>query len=348
MNIQKALLLCSVAFIASGCASVKLRDHLVTLDQAYFSDQHTKREIASRDATPELVKAYRQITVLKASPAEGRQSSLSEADPDQPLPTYLANDPLIRKLIIAAYENLVEERGSSVEVTKGDLSGMTGMLKTKFVGTPETKAMAKSDSTKKIGKLIQQYLTSYYSDKDGYINREGTVFKRPEIKNSIGNDVITAFIAIILEGLFDGLLENPVYVDKGGGFQTSGGLEPSAHKYKYAKPQTIVERGKEGVDDLELKAIRYLCGLASDQSKALSGAAYRSFGGITLSFVIGGKFSFGDNDTLAKVLDTAFEVASKRIVEEGARRGFEKLTVPYPGVSRFGDSQAEILLREIN
>ena len=336
MKVQKALLLCSVALIVGGCASVKLKDHLVTLDHGYFSDQHIKREIASIDASQELVKAYEQITAPTARTA-------------QPLPTYLANDPLIKKLIIAAYEALVKRRDSSVEVTRGDLSGTISMLKTKFAVTADANATAKSDSTKKVDKIIQQYLTAYYSDtKNGYINREGTVFKRPEIKNSIGNDVITAVVAIILEGLFDGLLGNPVYVDKDDKFQTSEGREPSAHKYKHAKPQTIVERGKEGIDDLELKAIRYLCGLAGDQSKTLSGAAYRSFGGMTLSLVIGGKFSFGDNDTLAKVLDTAFEVASKRIVEEGARRGFEQLTVNYLGVSSFGDSKAEILLREIN
>jgi hypothetical protein len=47
------------------------------------------------------------------------------------------------------------------------------------------------------------------------------------------------------------------------------------------------------------------------------------------------------DDTLAKILDTTFEVASKRIVEEVAYRGFKELLLTERG------GEAEALLKEI-
>jgi len=178
-----------------------------------------------------------------------------------------------------------------------------------------------------IHKIIKQYLITYYSDsKNGYVDREGAVYKRPEIKTSIGNDIITAVALIALEGVFDGILNVPVYKDASGKFQTAKGVEPTVHKLKFTNAEEIVSKGNDGITELELKAIRYLSGLASDQSKALSGLVVRAFGDLEIGFVIGGHFSFGDNDTLAKLLDTIFEVSSKRIVEAGAYKGFSKPT----------------------
>jgi len=101
-------------------------------------------------------------------------------------------------------------------------------------------------------------------------------------------------------------------------------LRPS--QLKYVGEETIVAEGQDGINVYELKAIRYLSSLAADQSRLVSGAAYRMFGNLEIGFVIGGDFSFGDNDTLAKVLDTTFVVSSKRIVEAAAYKGFKRPT----------------------
>ena len=350
MKPTQILLLCFVASLTVGCASVNVKENLLTLDQGYFSGKQPGSKaasITSNNAVP-LIQAYEQVTSPSSNLSKGTPQITATIEATEPLPSYMANEPLIQKIVIAAYEALIKKKDSVIEVSKGDISSMTRMLNENIITNSANPVVAKSDSTKKINKIIRQYLSTYYSDaKNGFVNREGAVFKRPEIKNSIGNDVITAVIAISMEGLFDGLLSTPVYVDDANKFQTSEGREPSVHRYKFAASEPIVSKGKEGIDELELKAIRYLSGLAGDQSKTLSGAAYRAFGGLEISFVIGGKFSFGDNDTLAKILDTTFEVASKRIVEEGAYRGFKKLTVSYQATSSEGGSKAELLLKEI-
>ena len=124
-------------------------------------------------------------------------------------------------------------------------------------------------------------------------------------------------------------LDVPVYVEGEGEnktYQTKGGREPSVHRLKRAGEETIVADGQDGIDKYELMAIRYLSSLAADQSRLVSGAVYRMFGGLEIGFLVGGDFSFGDNETLANVLDTTFEVSSKRIVEAAAYSGFKRRT----------------------
>lgn len=157
-------------------------------------------------------------------------------------------------------------------------------------------------------------------------------------------NLLTAVVAIVIEALFDCLLDTPVYVIDGA-YQTIKGREPSVCKYLQVGKEDIVNPGVPGIDRKELKLIRSLSGLAGDRSKILSGAVYRLFGGAEISFVIGGNFSFGDNETLAKILDTLFEVAAKRISEEIAYQGFLSVTVSgYPKKSTIGLSEAERLL----
>lgn len=148
---------------------------------------------------------------------------------------------------------------------------------------------------------------------------------------------------IALEGLFDGILEVSVYTDGDEQYQTAKGLEPTVHKLQFARTEKLVPDGTDGIDGLELKGIRYLSGLASDQSKVLSGLAIRAFGDLEIGFAVGGHFSFGDNDTLAKVLDTIFEVASKRIVEASAYDGFRKLTWADTETLAVGDDQSRAI-----
>jgi hypothetical protein len=340
MKPKQALLLFFVVPLASGCASVNVKGNLLTLDQGFFPPEQTISLASSSqgDSYRLLRQAYKQVTPTSSDSSGILQSNAAA----EPLPAYLANEPLVQKIVIAAYEALVDEGESVIEVSKGDISSMTLMLNENYGASAIRPAASQIDN------IIRQYLIAYYSDtENGFVNREGAIFKRPEIKNSIGNDVITAVVAISMEGLFDGLLSTPVYIDGANRYQTSEGHEPSAHRYTYAALETIVAEGEKGIDERELKAIRYLSGLAGDKSKTLAGAAFRAFGGLEISLVIGGKFSFGDNDTLAKILDTTFEVASKRIVEAGAYKGFKNLTVDYQGKSAKTCSLAEALLREI-
>ena len=348
MAFYKIVLLSCVTLLATGCVSVRLKENLVVLEQGYFLQNRGESNLVSEKSNinETLTQAYKQVT-LPTFKIAADSKSVKATEKAEPLPYYLAKEPLIQKIVIAAYEAIEESKDTVVEVSTNDIKSMISSLNEHFSPGTINRTNEYEDSQKKIYKIIRKYLNAYYSEKSGFVNREGVVFKRAEIKNSAGNDVSTAIIAISLEGLFDGLLSTPIYVDGTGKFQTNEGLEPSAHYYKYANPQKIVANGEAGIDTIELKAIRFLSGFAGDQSKTLSGAVYRAFGGLEISFVIGGKFSLGDNDTIAKMLDTSFEIASKRIVEESAYRGFSKLTVNYPFTISEGSSKAELLLKNI-
>lgn len=343
MKTKILVILCIFSVFSMGCASVNVKRNLVTLDEDFFSDDKDEIVISSSGENMKLEAAYRQVTNPALESTGGvkfTQKSLEAHNIENPLPSYLLNEPLIKKIVITAHEALVKKRTSELDITKDDISSMTRMLNHNFRAIRSdnlTKASVTAvDSTKETHKRLLSYLSAYYSGEKGFVNREGTVFKRPEIKYSIGNDVITAVVAISLECLLDSLVHTPVYIIEKGGetkFQTIGGAQPSFDVYETRdanKPAVyrtlLVEKGAPGIEARELKAIRFLSGLAGDQSKTISGAVYRAIGGLDIGFVLLGKFSFGDNDTLAKILDTAFEIASKRIVEEGAYRGFMKLS----------------------
>ena len=324
------LLPACLAWLLAGCATTGIKESLVTLDPAYFPDSPRSAVAMAAPANDRLRAAWRQVTAPDGGATDAR--ALAPGSEIPPLPSYLVAEPLVRKLVVAAHEAIVDRKRTTIELTRDDLAGLTRSLNETFTAANMDRAVTARDAQTAGHGILRKYFVAYYADHDhGFVNREGATYKRQEIKNRIGNDIITAVVAIALEAMFDSVLETTIYVDKNGKFQTADGLEPSAHRYQVAKTEAIVERGQPGIDDLELKAIRYLSGLAGDQSKTLSGAAYRAFGCVELSFVIGGKFSIGDNDTLAKVFDTVFEIASKRIVEETARQGFERMTLHYPG-----------------
>lgn len=319
MKIRNLLLAAIAVTSITGCGTVNIQNNLVTLEKGYFTTTVSKETQLFLDEKsqeyPSLIAAYNQI---HGSTPQGfvitRETKV--------LPEFMLNESLVKKIIDASYGSLIELRELSVDITKNDIESFVSMTVKNYGAESVTKDIA-SDTDE----IIKKYLITYYSDtKDGFIDREGAVYKRPEIKNSIGNDVITAVVQILLEGLFDGILDVPVYTDDKDKFQTEKGVEPTVHKLKFTKAEKLVTDGSSGIDKLELKAIRYLSGLASDQSKTLSGATIRAFGDLEIGFVVGGHFSIGDNDTLSKILDTVFEVSSKRIVEAGAYQGFKKLT----------------------
>jgi hypothetical protein len=73
---------------------------------------------------------------------------------------------------------------------------------------------------------------------------------------------------------------------------------------------------KVGITKEKLDTIRLLSGLAADASGACSDLITRTFGGIHIGIVLlGGKISIGDNDTLAKIVQTTADLVAKRTTE---------------------------------
>ncbi|MBN1125483.1 MAG: hypothetical protein JXA82_10780 [Sedimentisphaerales bacterium] len=315
MRLYKYTYILIVSAMLTGCSSsVKVNDNLVTLNRnAYFNGPLAKTGAEHNNIYKNLLIAYEEI----GNKGKGGNEILSPS---------MAKNPLIVKMITAAYEFSVPRVSSKIkprDISTKNIEEFTTLLRSHY-GAGLTKDAEDSD----VQEIIKYYLLAYYSDDKGFIDREGAVYKRPEIKNKIGNDVITTVVAIFLEALFDGTLKVPVFY--------TNPKEITSTAYRFIKDDKeleakgkIVEIGKEGIDKYELKAIRYLSGLAADQSKILSGAAVRLFGDLELGFVIGGHFSFGDNDTFAKIMDTIFEISSKRLAEAAAYELFYDLTLKY-------------------
>lgn len=149
-----------------------------------------------------------------------------------------------------------------------------------------------------VDEIIKSYFKLYYSNENGFVDRNGIKYSMPNITTSIGNNAITAIAKIVLEGIFDAILENPVYANSTcvtkdekkectNKYLTAGGEQPSASKLKYVETIEVTMNKDDDtpgfITEDNINTIQYLSGLAGDQSKILSGMLVREFGGFELS-----------------------------------------------------------------
>ena len=317
----------SAVFFLSNCASVSFDENMVTGTE-FFEDViasgHSLQQQELRDY-PRLRAAYAQITGRRA----GQDGWSVQSVEPRPLPHFFLEDAATCKIVRGAYLSVCENRPQKISMTAGDTKHMIRMIHRHFGASAHSENTSAKDKDLTTYRIIRRYLMAYYESDPGYIDRFGTVYKRPEIKGSIGNDVITAVVAVVVEGLLDSLLveetQMPAWYEK-------EEKKPTVVKLGLAKKGKLVEVGApDGIDKYELKAMNYLANLAGDQSKLASGAVIRVFGDLELGFVVGGNFSFGDNDTFAKVLETVFEVTSKRLAMELGYQAFQRFEYTLPG-----------------
>ena len=80
----------------------------------------------------------------------------------------------------------------------------------------------------------------------------------------------------------------------------------------------IIEKkpnAKKGVTEKELQFVHFASGLAADQSKHLAGFIVRSLGSMDAGMFVMGSFSIGNNETLAKIIETLMACNSRRFTE---------------------------------
>ena len=185
--------------------------------------------------------------------------------------------------------------------------------------------------------LFIGYFSSYYNG--NFVDRDGSGISKPKLGMMITNETITAFATAALEVTYDfavvtNNLKVPVVhagkiTDKDPGWQTAKNAAPTFATVLLSmqpEPQDIKpfieplsDGTGEGISKLKLCGIRLVSGLAGDASQSLSGAIIRLFGGAEVGpFVIFGKFSFGDNETMAKLIDTFVEITSRRLTAGAA------------------------------
>lgn len=191
--------------------------------------------------------------------------------------------------------------------------------------------------------LYTAYMIAYFNG--SFVDRNGGVYSKPKASLTITNETISSVVAIFLEALFDYSI-----IDGVGGKAPIVYIEdktstPSRAKWliKGDKAPTLVEvaiglkaydpsnpnipvmenvfedASKGGMDAKRLCIVRMLGGAAGDAAQPVTGVIVRAFGGANLGFSFGlgalGKVSFGDNETLAKLVDTVVENFSRRSTE---------------------------------
>ena len=82
--------------------------------------------------------------------------------------------------------------------------------------------------------------------------------------------------------------------------------------------------------------IRYSATQAADRSKDLSGLIFRSFGAIHAGQFVYGSWAIGNNDTVAKIVETSLSCFSGRLTEYALTEAF----VPYLG----GNNDVNLIL----
>lgn len=185
--------------------------------------------------------------------------------------------------------------------------------------------------------IAYTYFVAYFSDE--FVDRTGGTVGRPKLGVKITNETLTGFITVGLESIYDYAMigaesiKNPVVWEVKDGkevWQTAGGKKPtlvtvtqmlkggpvdgSTEKYPYVV-EPLADDTQPGISKRKLELIRLLSGYAGDISGSLSDLIVREFGGIDIGFVILGRVSVGDNDTLAKLVQTIIDITAHRSTE---------------------------------
>ena len=185
--------------------------------------------------------------------------------------------------------------------------------------------------------IIVAYLDAYI--RGDYRDRSGTLISQPDLSKNIGADTVTAFESVILDAIFDYATLTPIVYDpkpKAGSTDESSANSTTAPTTSSKlqddeKPtfavlfpdlcEPVEDDPHKGITSDELTLIQFLGGIGGEQSKHISSAVIRLFGGA--SFVA--KLSVGDNDTISKSVSTFFQEVVERTVG----------TVGYDFFSRF-------------
>lgn len=183
-------------------------------------------------------------------------------------------------------------------------------------------------------RLYRFYLIAYSQGK--YIDRRGTRYEAPDLSSGISNKVLTTTLAIFLDAIADYSFNEPVLTD-GKVFYPSGKADaptvlrtgpPTSENKDYANITTVrkadlVKDPMEcGLTEKEAKAVAVLGMLAEKKSAMVSGIAAEAVSGWDISFIVGGRFAFGDNKTLAELIKTFFAVSARRASERAAYQFF--------------------------
>lgn len=211
-------------------------------------------------------------------------------------------------------------------------------------------------SVKAPGIPLQQILTSYLMEyyNGGYVDRYGVAYQKPVVGFSITNEVIVAVATIFQNALWDYVhldhgqdVKAPmVYVDwdtpnnKPTAYVNATAAEPTfaklirvknllntGHELPGIVEKVVAAGNQDGLTKNEVCVIHHMSGLSGEASEAITGMIVRHLGAVEGGpFVLFGKFSFGDHETLTKLIDAGVETFSRRSADLIVSHLFHKIS----------------------
>jgi len=276
---------------------------------------------------------------------------------EKPLSDELANSKLTKQLVTV----MVAVADGQKEVQKLNISGKDFRKFVEAALKDVEDTYASSTSKVKVGKMfgparaltrqgmLFAYLKAYFNG--SFVDRSGNIISKPTITGSgVSNATVAGLLNVFLEAFYDYALSNksPVLAQKDKvvtyiPMYLADATDPSlfVQKFKQSKVNDwftyknnqptaadfvpIEEVSDDGlITPQKARLIRFISNIAGEKSKALSGIIFRAFGSIDVGLVVFGKFNIGDNEILATLLDTTFEVSSRRLIELAVYQFFEK------------------------
>jgi hypothetical protein len=269
------------------------------------------------------------------APANAERRHLLElSEARNPLPEDLASLTFTKVVVETFISAYMRTRGENVVVTPKEVRKFTEVaLAMNFApyrgkGAPthlrRLRAFTQGRQLTWEG-VARTYFNAYFLGR--FIDRTGGKLSRPTIGLKVTNETITGALAVALEAISDFVIlaceeiKAPVVFTKESGVETWQTAE--SHKptlvtvtqhllgqtdqpptYEYLRVVELVKDTPPGISLVKLEQIRAASAYASDLAAAVSDLIVRSIGGVGPSLVLFGKFSIGDNDTLAKVVQT--------------------------------------------
>jgi hypothetical protein len=344
MRIILSVVLALALLVSSGCVASEVeanrrfwsdvaganKDTLVLLStnqkQRLRGYHLVAAQVRGRPQEPEEIRLTANVVssdlTLRNQLLGGRMSNLSmtagETDGEKagPVPPGLAELKLTK-----AYVAAVEDQGKKSETkTRFDYDDVQAFGREVLrMGT------ANEDAAKRpLGSLVRLYMTAYFQGK--FVDRRGVKYEAPkDIEKGLSGDVLAALVAIGMEALSDFMFEVPCYKGSDGIYLNEGKEEPTAVKLKMQQGLTVQAETVPGsITELEARLMSLISTFAGKKSEAVSKLVVEAFKEVEVDFVLGGDFAIGDAEAFKKMVQSFFDVGSRRLTEyyvyEGLRQ----------------------------
>lgn len=339
----------------TACTGVSIRDHVLAGASIESGQPAGPGLRARTAKSPGLSNLAAQVfgdsavdVAARAAPQPTALDATADTDPlPAPVAQLRATKALLRALIAA--ENGLDVPDDSL--SRSDLREFTETLVRAHVQPhsglrdPEAErlrakdaAFSSSSNVLTLQGLTTAYLMAYY--KGEFVDRRGGKHAKPKLGMTITNETITGFEDVALCAVLDyiilssGRIKDPIvfesstpdnvasrkWLPTGNKPTLAVILEkrlPNTHGVKAGVLEVAISNPEtqNGFNKAKLTVLNHLTGMAGDAAQGLSGAILRAFGGLDAGFVIAGKFSFGDNETIAKMADVFVEHLARDATE---------------------------------